>query len=218
MAEDLDAILKEQKAYYEARAQEYDDWFYRRGRYDRGPAHTRQWQAEIEEVRHALRMANLSGHIVDIAAGTGIWTQELLNIADHITALDSSEEMMELNAKIAEKFNYFKALIHSGECTFDFIKNSVLAKNGPYPHTKFNIDSINTQSFEKEEELDPTEIPYDPTKSLIEKLVSSLFPGSTIEKVEQKKIKEIPAHTPVIKATKATKSTEEKPKKKSNKK
>ena len=110
----------------------------------------------------------------------------------------SMEEMMELNAKIAEKFNYFKALIHSGECTFDFIKNSVLAKNGPYPHTKFNIDSINTHSFNKEEELDPTEIPYDPTKSLVEKLVSSLFPGSTIEKVEQKKIEEIPAHTPEI--------------------
>jgi len=130
----------------------------------------------------------------------------------------SMEEMMELNAKIAEKFNYFKTLIQSGECTFDFIKNSVLAKNGPYPHAKFDIDSINTHSFDKEEELDPTEIPYDPTKSLVEKLVSSLFPGSTIEKVEQKKIEEIPINTPVIKATKATKSTEEKSKKKSKKK
>jgi hypothetical protein len=127
----------------------------------------------------------------------------------------SMDEMMELNAKIAEKFNYFKALIHSGECTFDFIKNSVLSKNGPYPRAKFNIDSINTQSFDKEEELAPTEIPYDPTKSLVEKLVSSLFPGSTIEKIEQKKIEEIPIRPPTIKATK---SIEEKPKKKSKKK
>jgi len=97
MTEDLQAILKEQKAYYQARSQEYDDWFYRRGHYDRGPEHTQKWQTELAEVRHALQMANLSGHIVDIAAGTGIWTEELLSMADHITALDSSDEMIELN-------------------------------------------------------------------------------------------------------------------------
>jgi demethylmenaquinone methyltransferase/2-methoxy-6-polyprenyl-1,4-benzoquinol methylase len=32
-----------------------------------------------------------------MAAGTGIWTQELIKTADHVTALDSSEEMLELN-------------------------------------------------------------------------------------------------------------------------
>lgn len=129
----------------------------------------------------------------------------------------SMEEMMELNAKIAEKFNYFKTLIQNGECTFDFIKNSVLAKNGPYPRAKFNIDSINTQSFDKEEELAPTEIPYDPTKSLVEKLVNSLFPGSTINKInkidnedykEHKSIGETKPHSPIIK--------EEKPKKRNS--
>jgi ubiquinone/menaquinone biosynthesis C-methylase UbiE len=97
MSEDLNNLLTGQKAYYQARAQEYDDWFYRKGRYDRGLEHTTQWQSEIEEVRYALRMANLNGHIVDIAAGTGIWTQELLPMADHITALDSAAEMLELN-------------------------------------------------------------------------------------------------------------------------
>lgn len=97
MSEDLRGILDEQKAYYQARAQEYDDWFYRRGRYDRGAEHTKQWEAEVEEIRRALQTANFSGHVVDIAAGTGIWTHELLKTADHITAIDSSEEMLELS-------------------------------------------------------------------------------------------------------------------------
>ncbi|MBN1219921.1 MAG: class I SAM-dependent methyltransferase [Anaerolineae bacterium] len=101
MTEDLRDILDEQKAYYQARALEYDDWFFRHGRYDRGIEHTRQWEAEVEEVRRALQTANLSGHVVDIAAGTGIWTQELLKTADHITAIDSSEEMLELNRRRA---------------------------------------------------------------------------------------------------------------------
>jgi demethylmenaquinone methyltransferase/2-methoxy-6-polyprenyl-1,4-benzoquinol methylase len=97
MSEDFEGALAEQKSYYQARAQEYDEWFYRRGRYDRGIEHTQQWSSEADEVRNALRKANLGGHILDVAAGTGIWTQELLSIADHITAIDSSEEMLDLN-------------------------------------------------------------------------------------------------------------------------
>lgn len=97
MAEALQKVIEEQKAYYRARAQEYEEWFYRRGRYDHGPEHTRQWESEVAEVQYALAEANLTGQTLDIAAGTGIWTQELVKTADHITALDSSEEMFELN-------------------------------------------------------------------------------------------------------------------------
>ncbi|MFN8457412.1 MAG: class I SAM-dependent methyltransferase [Anaerolineae bacterium] len=97
MAELLQKVIDEQKAYYQARAQEYDEWFYRRGRYDHGPEHTQQWEAEAAEVRQALAEINLTGQVLDVAAGTGIWTQELLKTAAHITALDSSAEMLELN-------------------------------------------------------------------------------------------------------------------------
>ncbi|MCL4296561.1 MAG: class I SAM-dependent methyltransferase [Anaerolineae bacterium] len=97
MTDALQKVLEEQKAYYHARAQEYDEWFYRRGRYDHGAEHTRQWRSEAEEIRHALVEANLTGQVLDMAAGTGIWTQELVKTADHVTALDSSEEMLELN-------------------------------------------------------------------------------------------------------------------------
>lgn len=97
MTETLQKVIEEQKAYYQARAKEYDEWFYRRGRYDHGPEHTRQWESEAAEVRRILAEANLTGQVLDIAAGTGIWTQELLKTAGHVTALDSSEEMLELN-------------------------------------------------------------------------------------------------------------------------
>lgn len=97
MSDELQGLLDEQKAYYQARANEYDDWFYRRGRYDHGPEHRKQWEAEIEQVRRALSDFNLTGHVLDIAAGTGIWTEELIKTADHVTVLDSSEEMMQLN-------------------------------------------------------------------------------------------------------------------------
>ena len=35
-------------AYYEARAPEYDDWYLRRGRYERGPIHDAAWNAELD--------------------------------------------------------------------------------------------------------------------------------------------------------------------------
>lgn len=97
MSENLQKILEEQKAYYRARAQEYDEWFYRRGRYHHGLEHTQKWEDEAAEVRRALAEANLTGQVLDIAAGTGIWTQELIKTAEHVTALDSSEEMIALN-------------------------------------------------------------------------------------------------------------------------
>jgi ubiquinone/menaquinone biosynthesis C-methylase UbiE len=97
MMTDLPEIVEEQKDYYRARAAEYDDWFYRRGRYDFGPKHTHQWGQEAELVRRALYNLNLSGQVLEIAAGTGIWTQELIKSAAHVTALDSSSEVLQIN-------------------------------------------------------------------------------------------------------------------------
>ena len=38
----------EMLAYYEARAPEYDDWYLRRGRYERGAIHDAAWNAELD--------------------------------------------------------------------------------------------------------------------------------------------------------------------------
>ncbi len=88
-------MLEEQKAYYRARAPEYDDWFLRRGRYDGGPDAHRQWLLEVEEVRRALGAFNPSGKVLELASGTGWWARELLRYADRVTALDSSSEALD---------------------------------------------------------------------------------------------------------------------------
>jgi hypothetical protein len=61
-------------AYYEARAPEYDDWYLRRGRYERGPIHDAAWNAELDTAGRWLDDVPISGEIVELAAGTGWWS------------------------------------------------------------------------------------------------------------------------------------------------
>ncbi|MEM7726920.1 MAG: class I SAM-dependent methyltransferase [Cyanobacteria bacterium P01_A01_bin.45] len=94
-------ILQEQIDYYKARAQEYDEWFYRTGRYDRGKENNQRWFSEIEILKTALfrlnRFDKKIESILELACGTGIWTQELLKIGKFITAIDASEEVIKIN-------------------------------------------------------------------------------------------------------------------------
>ncbi|MEX1018105.1 MAG: class I SAM-dependent methyltransferase [Litorilinea sp.] len=94
-------ILQQQIAYYQARATEYDEWFYRQGRYDRGAEINNKWHTEAATARDALHTAVHAlgpvAHALELAPGTGIWTQELVKLADHVTAVDASAEMLEIN-------------------------------------------------------------------------------------------------------------------------
>lgn len=60
--------------YYEARAAEYDDWYLRRGRYERGAVHDTVWNAELDAAGRWLDGQPISGEIVELAAGTGWWS------------------------------------------------------------------------------------------------------------------------------------------------
>lgn len=107
-------VVRQQIEYYRARATEYDDWFLRLGRYDRGEVATQRWFEQVEEVRMALRDLPLDGKdVLELAPGTGIWTQELCNRVARLTAVDSSSEMIELNrhrlGNCAQKVNFVKA-------------------------------------------------------------------------------------------------------------
>jgi SAM-dependent methyltransferase len=68
---DVDANML---AYYEARAPEYDDWYLRRGRYERGPIHDAAWNAELDAAGRWLDELPIHGEIVELAAGTGWWS------------------------------------------------------------------------------------------------------------------------------------------------
>jgi 2-polyprenyl-3-methyl-5-hydroxy-6-metoxy-1,4-benzoquinol methylase len=93
----IDKIIQEQIAYYRARANEYDEWFYRLGRYDRGEEINQRWFNEVDVVKQALQKVGQKNSILELASGTGIWTQELLKIGKKITAIDASEEVIEIN-------------------------------------------------------------------------------------------------------------------------
>ena len=92
-------IIQQQIEYYSARAEEYDEWFYRTGRYDRGEEINQRWFNEAAVVKSELYQIGAVENILELACGTGIWTQELLNIGKKITALDASQEVIEINRR-----------------------------------------------------------------------------------------------------------------------
>lgn len=121
MADDVDRLLAEQIDYYRARAPEYDEWWLREGHWDLGPEGNRRWLEEIDRVVAVLEAFTPRGHVLDIGAGTGLWTVRLADHADRITALDPSPEALERNAErlaptrtpvefvVADAFSWFPA-------------------------------------------------------------------------------------------------------------
>ena len=96
-------LLRGQLAYYRARAGEYDEWFLRQGRHDRGPKWNRRWFSELEEVRRELDSFRPEGEVLELACGTGLWTVELARHADRVTAVDASPEVLGINrARLGE--------------------------------------------------------------------------------------------------------------------
>jgi demethylmenaquinone methyltransferase/2-methoxy-6-polyprenyl-1,4-benzoquinol methylase len=79
----------EMLAYYDARADEYDDWYLRRGRYERGPVHDAAWNAELDIAGRWLDGLPIAGEIVELAAGTGWWSP-LLAIKGELSLYDGN--------------------------------------------------------------------------------------------------------------------------------
>ena len=97
MADPLESLLDEQAAYYRDRAPEYDQWWFRQGTYDRGEDFNAAWQADVIELRGIVDRFAPAGDVLEIAAGTGLWTAELARHRCRITALDQSAETLALN-------------------------------------------------------------------------------------------------------------------------
>lgn len=94
-----DALITDQVAYYRARAPFYDEWWQRRGAYDRGPEVAAEWDRQIDQVEGALRVFSVGGNVLELAGGTGWWTERLAESADQLTVVDSSPEVLEINRK-----------------------------------------------------------------------------------------------------------------------
>ena len=94
VADESAALLDQQMAYYRARSPEYDQWWLRAGKYDRGPRFHRRWDEETSQVRAALDDFGARGRVLEIACGTGWWTPQLAAAADEVTVIDASSEML----------------------------------------------------------------------------------------------------------------------------
>ena len=81
-----DPILNEQIEYYRARAQEYDESI-------AGVSDL------LESGRNLLLKLGKFDSILELACGTGIWTETLLQMGNEVTAVDAAPEMLNIARK-----------------------------------------------------------------------------------------------------------------------
>ncbi len=86
-----DSVDSEMVRYYAARADEYEDWYLRRGRYSHGEAHDKAWRSDLEAAAAWLASRPFEGRIVELAAGTGWWSP-LLAAKGKLTLYDAAFE------------------------------------------------------------------------------------------------------------------------------
>jgi SAM-dependent methyltransferase len=81
-------LIDDQIAYYRARATEYDATSTPEGH---------AFEADTDRIRVALRAFAPRGRVLELAAGTGQWTETLAATANDLVVTDASHEMLELN-------------------------------------------------------------------------------------------------------------------------
>jgi demethylmenaquinone methyltransferase/2-methoxy-6-polyprenyl-1,4-benzoquinol methylase len=94
---DVERLLADQIRYYDDRAPIYEDLWFRRGAYDLGPGFARGWFRETAAVERAVDALDASGSVMELAAGTGLWTRRLAPRSRRYVALDSSSTALALN-------------------------------------------------------------------------------------------------------------------------
>ena len=91
-----DAAMRE---YYDQRAGEYDEWYMREGRFADRP-HADRWHAGVAQLRERVQSFG-HGRLLEIAAGTGWWTQHLARRAK-VTVVDYAPAMLaQLGARLS---------------------------------------------------------------------------------------------------------------------
>jgi ubiquinone/menaquinone biosynthesis C-methylase UbiE len=106
----LEQVLAEQRSYYGARAGEYEDWWFRRGRYTHGAEADARWFTEVAALEEALEEFVPRGTVLELACGTGLWTARLAPHAERLTAVDASPDVLALaRAKVPAEHVEFVA-------------------------------------------------------------------------------------------------------------
>ncbi|MEX1046125.1 MAG: class I SAM-dependent methyltransferase [Actinomycetota bacterium] len=97
MPKEIAERLEEQLEYYRTRAPEYDLWAERQGPWARDPGIRKQWFDEITLLEAALDVFEPRGRILEIACGTGAWTERLARHTNELTAMDAAPEVLDIN-------------------------------------------------------------------------------------------------------------------------
>jgi demethylmenaquinone methyltransferase/2-methoxy-6-polyprenyl-1,4-benzoquinol methylase len=106
-----DSIIEDQVAYYRARAPEYDDRLVELNQYMSlggtvgGPTDDPHGDREIASALEKLNRLLPVGHVLELACGTGWWTQWLARSAGLVTAVDAAPEMLALNRERVAQSN-----------------------------------------------------------------------------------------------------------------
>jgi SAM-dependent methyltransferase len=107
------AILADQVAYYRKRAGEYDEWWFRTGRYDHGPELNAAWNADVAAVEKTLcdyLDARRPARALELACGTGLFTRWVAPRVGRLLALDASPEVQDINRHRVQADNVDYAL------------------------------------------------------------------------------------------------------------
>jgi len=97
MDADLASLVEEQKAYYRARAPEYEDWWQRTGPYAADSETSAAWFPEVEALEGWVFDLAPFGRTLEPACGTGLWTRHLASHSEPVLAVDASPETIAIN-------------------------------------------------------------------------------------------------------------------------
>jgi len=79
----LDQLLRDQRDYYRARAPSYEHDLY-------------AWPGAEDALELATSAVPADGSILELACGTGVWTERLLSRSADVTAVDAAPEMISI--------------------------------------------------------------------------------------------------------------------------
>lgn len=95
---DADELIAAQIAYYRARATQYDDEPRHSDNDERRPEYLERLRGDVARLDAWLEADPPTGHVLELAAGSGNRTGLLLPAADRVTAVDAAPEMLDLLA------------------------------------------------------------------------------------------------------------------------